>query len=180
MEGGRICLKKEKNWLLLNIGPGVKGELHNLAVNPTPGSEGGNAAWESFRDTGCRDVSRANCPVLVSCSVWLHAERLNQEILWFITLSIYLLFFIPALMQMSHYLFQWMNNKIKPDSLLENKYMNSLFFPIFWHLYILLRWRMIILKVSDNEVGTCTSNSCEPKAQTSNCFYFSALGSVWH
>lgn len=60
--------------LLLNTASRVKGELHNLVVNPTPGSIGEKTTWESFADTGCRDVSKANCPALVSWSVWLHVE----------------------------------------------------------------------------------------------------------
>lgn len=51
--------------LSLNTDPGVKGEPHNLVVNPTLGSRGGKAAWESFKDTGCGE----NCPVLVSWTV---------------------------------------------------------------------------------------------------------------
>lgn len=33
---------------------GSKGDPNSLAVNPTQGSRDGKAAWESFRDTGCR------------------------------------------------------------------------------------------------------------------------------
>lgn len=45
--------------------PGVKGDPNNLAVNPTQGSSDKKAAWESFRDTGCRK----NSQVMVSCTV---------------------------------------------------------------------------------------------------------------
>lgn len=66
-EGKMVCR-------LLNTAFRVKGELHNLVVNPTPGSSRGKTTWESFADTGCRNVSRASCPVLVSWSVCLHCK----------------------------------------------------------------------------------------------------------
>lgn len=69
-------LLNEKKIFLLNTGPGVKGEPHNLLVNPTWGSRGGErASWESFTDTGCRE----NCPLLVSWTVWLHAGETSSQ-----------------------------------------------------------------------------------------------------
>lgn len=67
-----IFFLKEKKLLLLNTAPGVKGEPYNLVVNPTLGCRGGIAAWESFADTGCRDVSKKTVqPWFPELSDWI-------------------------------------------------------------------------------------------------------------
>ena len=55
-EGGReleLSLKVGRSWLLVNT------SSWGQSVNPSRGSSGGGAAWETFTVSGCRDVSEA-------------------------------------------------------------------------------------------------------------------------